>query len=281
MVYISEFLRKGEPPCWPCCNATHDYVVNLARELSKQLIREAKTTKYNVHGKFGIFADGDAIDYNQSGRARQNMEQPWNINYKHTKTRFLFSHLCALTQQRSISTVCEIGFNAGLSAILLLEASRSARVLSYDLADFAWARRADELVRQYYGPTRFPGVAFGNSTAILLEQKRANPAFTCDAAFIDGAKTYRGRLQHLRDIRNVASAGVPVFLDEITAMHCINGSIANRLEHIAACHSLHAGYWESTWAYSVASREGLLRVHECAWPPKLFNVDGICVGELL
>ena len=70
---------------------------------------------------------------------------PWLINYAQVKTRFIFSRLCALSQQRPIRNVCEIGFNAGLSAMLLLEASRTARVLSYDLADFAWARRADEV----------------------------------------------------------------------------------------------------------------------------------------
>ena len=38
---------------------THDHVVTLGRELSKQLVREYNKTKYIVHGLFGIFAAGD------------------------------------------------------------------------------------------------------------------------------------------------------------------------------------------------------------------------------
>jgi hypothetical protein len=175
MPYTYPWLH--EAPCWPCCEVTHEHIVKLARELSKQLIREYNSTRYSVHGLFGIFANGDAIDYTIPGRSRNPGEAPYYTNYNHAKTRFMFSRLCALSRQRTVNTVCEIGFNAGLSALLLLESARSARVLSYDLGNFRWARRADELVRQAYGPSRFPGVAFGNSTAILREQRRRDPTF--------------------------------------------------------------------------------------------------------
>ena len=280
MVYISP--ARSQPPCWPCCNATHDYIVKIARELSAQLIREGEKTRYNAHGLFGIFANGDAIDFNVTGRTRMKDQMPWLLNYHNAKTRFMFSRLCALAQQRQISTICEIGFNAGLSAMLLLETVRSARVLSYDLGDFRWARRADELVVAAYGRARFPGVRFGDSTSILRAQKQADPAFKCDAAFIDGSKKYDGRMQHLLDIRSVATSGVPVFLDEITSMRCINGSIPDVAQHRAECYALNEGYWESTRAYTNAVRSGLLRIVECTWPPRgLQDRDGICLAELL
>lgn len=286
---ITKYSENGgaswikDPPCWPCCMQTHDHVVMLARELSKQLVREYETTHYVVHGLFGIFASGDPIEYNITGRARLPGQRPWYENYEGIKTKFMFSKLCALSQQRQINTICEIGFNAGLSAMLLLESARSARVLSFDLGDFMWARRADELVHQAYG-ARFPGVGFGNSTKLLRQHRHRDPAFNCDAAFIDGAKTYSGRLQHIHDVRSVSQPGVPVFLDEITSQACVNGTYSESgksSEHRQHCYHLSAGYYDSTRAYNYASRMGWLRIIECEWPVRHMNTDGVCLGELL
>ena len=63
-----EFDAIEKAPCWPCCEAGHENAVAIARELSYQLIREANVTRYNVHGLFGIFADGDRINYNATGK---------------------------------------------------------------------------------------------------------------------------------------------------------------------------------------------------------------------
>lgn len=268
-----------DSPCWPCCMETHDHVVMLGRELSKQLVREYNTTKYTVHGLFGIFAAGDPIEYNVTGKLRKPFQRPWNENYEGAKTEFIYTRLCALSQARHISTVCEIGFNAGLSAMLLLESARSAVVRSFDLGDFTWARRANELVRQAYG-SRFPGVVFGDSTKALRRQRADDANFVCDAAFIDGAKTYKGRYQHILDLREVSRPGVPVFLDEITSEACVNGSVPEA-EHRTECLPLSSGYYESTRAYSDACRNGSLRIIECAWPSKLIDKDGVCLGELL
>ena len=103
---ITKYSENGgaswikDPPCWPCCMQTHDHVVMLARELSKQLVREYETTHYVVHGLFGIFASGDPIEYNITGRARLPGQRPWYENYEGIKTKFMFSKLCALSQQR-------------------------------------------------------------------------------------------------------------------------------------------------------------------------------------
>lgn len=183
------------------------------------------------------------------------------------------------------STHAITGFNAGLSAILLLEASRTAQVLSFDLGDFAWARRANGLVREYYGKDRFPGVIFGNSHRTLFElaeqRKLADKeSLRCDAAFIDGAKTFAGRLQHIEDVRAVSPRGARIFLDEVTSQECVDGSLGPD-EHDSTCKRLQPGYYEATRAYTNASRRGIMRVIECAWPPRLKNVDGICMAELL
>ena len=263
-------------PCWPCCEVGHTHAVALARELSSQLIREANSTGYNVHGLFGIFASGDRINHTER-RAP---------DYKHVKTRFIYDRLCELSRSHNISTVCEIGFNAGLSAILLLEATRSARVVSFDLGNFPWAKRAETLVRDYYGQARFPGVIFGEAHTTLreraaLEHQRGRQ-LRCDAAFIDGAKTYTGRLQHIQDVRAVSPARTRIFLDEITSRECVDGSLShNPYDYALHCKGRNGNYYDATRAYSQAVRRGIMRVLDCAWPSHMNGTDGICMAELL
>ena len=280
--FAPEFESVKQSPCWPCCEVGHEHAIALARELSNQLIREANVTKYHVHGLFGIFADGDRINYEAVGKVRPPFGRMVTENYEHAKTRFIYSRLCALSQSHKIETVCEIGFNAGLSAILLLEAAQSARVLSFDLADFPWARRADQLMRARFSRSRFPGVVFGDSHKTLDQQARQEEGGTlrCDAAFIDGAKTYTGRLQHIADLRRFARPGTRVFLDEVTSYACVSGEL-NDTEHLRQCRDINRGYYPSTRAYSHAVNQGHMRILECAWPSRLVDKDGVCVAELL
>ena len=85
-----------------------------------------------------------------------------------TKTRFLYEHVCRLAQQGRANTICEVGFNAGLSALLLLEAAPSARVISFDLGDMPWSGFAANALRAAYdSPRRFIGTVFGDSAATL------------------------------------------------------------------------------------------------------------------
>ena len=330
----AEWDAVRRPSCWPCCEEGHAHAVYLARELSYQLIREYNTTKYNVHGRFGIFADGDRVNYAVTGKPRL----PFGAihvenNYGHTKTRFIYSRLCELNRNNTINTICEIGFNAGLSAILMLEAARSARLVSFDLADFRWAHRADELVRQHYGRRRFPGVVFGDSSLTVATLKDAaaaaaastgdvplvkmdgfegddaarlpksdkqylqrhtrsgiipqalaqaiGPPLHCDAGFIDGAKTFTGRLRHILSMRSVSSPGTVVFMDEVTSKECCDGTFGDGDEHAARCKPLNEGYYDATRAYSHAAKRGLLKVVECDWPNGYNGTDGVCMGVLL
>ena len=163
----------------------------------------------------------------------------------------------------------------------MLEASRSSRVVSFDLGDFKWARRADELVREMYGRRRFPGVVFGDShrTLFATSEHEAGGQLRCDAAFVDGAKTYAGRLQHIRDLRAVSPSGARIFMDEVTSRACVDGTFSNAAEHDENCKKLNLGYYEATRAYTEAVRSGLMRVLECEWPSRTNQTDGVCMAE--
>ena len=135
----------------------HERVVALARALSADLMDAYNRTKYDVHGLFGIFAEADTV------KAGPKAGKLHNINYQGTKTAFMLTRLCQRSRVAEVRTVCEVGFCAGLSAILLLEAAPGATIRSFDLGDLPWSRTADSLIRDAYPTSRFPGVVFGDA----------------------------------------------------------------------------------------------------------------------
>jgi len=246
------------------CAPLHE-VHRLAHAHSQRLIDDRNATGYDVHGLFGIFGNADPIAGKRGRR--------YFTDYGGTKVHFMHEAACAM---RDVQTVCEVGFCAGLSALLLLEALPSATVLSFDLGDLPWARAADALLRSQYGPARFPGVVFGDAATTIRAHHAAHP-FACDAVFVDSAKTYTGRYRALVDLRAVSRAGAHVFMDEVTREDCVNGTHANDRDHKTACYRLNTGYWSAVRAYNLAALEGWLRVRRCAWPRRV-PFDGICLG---
>jgi hypothetical protein len=97
------------------CERGHVHMEQLAHNFSRSLGWQ--------HGKFGIFAN----------------------NYQRVKTRFMFLRVCELARQGRVRSMCELGFNAGLSALLLLEAAPEATLVSFDLGDLAPKATADQL----------------------------------------------------------------------------------------------------------------------------------------
>tara|TARA_Y100000389_G_scaffold43946_1_gene38686 strand:- start:165 stop:842 length:678 start_codon:yes stop_codon:yes gene_type:complete len=221
-----------------------------------------------VHGLFGIFGRGDL----SAGTGRKYFK-----NYEDVKVDFMHAHACRLGRRLRDPTVCEVGFNAGLSALLLLESMPHARVLSFDLGDFPWARPADAILRQQYGPARFPGVVFGDSLVTIPDRVIEQP-FKCDLVFVDGDKSFTGRYGTLANLRKVSRSHAVVFMDEVTTEACVNGTYPQGPEHYTHCAAMDMGYWPSVRAYSRACREGWLRVNHCAWPTRHPH-DGICLGR--
>jgi len=242
-----------------------------ARALSQLLIDSRNVTKYGVHGLFGIFGSGDRIADNPARR--------YFVNYEDTKVDFMYTHACRFAKHVTRPTVCEIGFNAGLSALLLLESIPNARVLSFDLGDLPWSRAADKILRKSYGAARFPGVTFGDSKRTIPQVATKRP-FRCDLSFVDGDKTYQGRYNTLVALRDVASNQSVVFMDEVTSEACVNGTYASdSAQHKRSCAALNHGYWPSVRAYNRACREGWLRVQRCVWPRRHPH-DGLCIGHI-
>ena len=241
-------------------------VEGRAYALSQHLIAHKEITKYDVHGLFGIFARGDRIG---------NRSKRYFLNYEGVKTSFMIEWACRIASTSSVTTVCEVGFCAGLSAVLLLEAVPRAKVVSFDLGDLPWSKFADQYVQNMYSTNRFPGVVFGDAAITIPRMAKTNLTH-CDMVFVDGDKSFEGRLQSLRQLRNASSTGAAVFMDEVTSKVCVDGTIAAPMLE-RRCKFMHVGYWPSVRAYNVAVREGWLRVERCAWPTAA-RADGICMG---
>jgi predicted O-methyltransferase YrrM len=271
-------LAARQERSWPCDDGhLHSHVEHLARALSADLFDDFNRTKYDVHGLFGIFAQEERIAVGpKAGRLH-------NVNYNRTKTFFITSRLCRLAQSvtRPVRSVCEVGFCAGLSTLLLLEAAPGARVTSFDLGDLPWSRAADRLIRRAYPAERFPGVVFGDAAKTIARANSERP-LRCDAVFVDGDKTYDGRLKSIAELRAVSYRGAAVFMDEVTSLVCMNGTFAEvGGEHERHCRALNDGYYASVRAYNHAYRLGWLTIDECVWPKHYRDRDGSCLGRFL
>ena len=108
-------------------------------------------------------------------------------NYEGTKVHFLHEQLCtrgtnevALRKMKQ-PTVCEVGFCAGLSAMLFMESLPRARYVGWDLGDIGWTESNIELMRRAYGE-RFLGVALGFAASTIPLYQQAHPELKCDGA---------------------------------------------------------------------------------------------------
>ena len=257
-----EAVRSSPGPIG-CRPGGFERIDKLARLLSAA--GSGGCSQFGFHGMFGVFSEP------------LKSSPGWISKYKYgsTKSSFIFNETCAHAHASpgELLQICEIGFNAGHTALLFLEAAPAARVLSFDLGDMPWAKKQAALLSRAYGAARFQAV-FGSSdeTVPSYSSRLPKKASKCDVAFSDGGKTESLRLADLRNFRQLARPQALLLFDEITSLACVRGEG----EREDSCGHAWQG---TTYAYHRASREGWLRIDRCAWPPGLEDDDGICAGR--
>ena len=123
-------------------------------------------------------------------------------------------------QSESRTTVCELGFNAGHSALLFLESLPQARVYSFDLCDGPWTlRNADRMAALY--PDRFELIIGDSADTVPAFLSRG---IECDVVFVDGSKEAPHRRKDMALFRSFARKDAVVFLDEISSAACMRGT---------------------------------------------------------
>jgi predicted O-methyltransferase YrrM len=108
---------------------------------------------------------------------------------------------------RGVRHVCEVGFNAGHSAINALATNPNITLVAFDLGALPWSQGMSDFVHQMF-PGRFKYIK-GSSFDTLPQyarQVRSGSAVACDLFFIDGDHSYDGAS---KDFANALQATAP------------------------------------------------------------------------
>ena len=215
-------------------SATIERIENITREHAFQL--HARAPRFRGFGHIGI----------------------WHRSYAGQKSRFMFEQLCYQRLRRGIKQICEVGFNAGESAILFLEAAPEARIISFDIPHkhHPWLRTAAELVQRLYAKDRFE-IVLGDSQKMVPQTAQTRSELRCDVMFIDGGKDRKVRLADLHNFQKLASGPESLLLlDEIVKPECAAGK-----EPLQSCSRWRTPWTQATLAYHEASQAGVIQVN--------------------
>ena len=130
-----------------------------------------------------------------------------------------------LARQPWVRQVCEIGFNAGHSALYWLAANNRTNLLSFDLGFHDYAKvMADYMTSAY--PGRFQ-IVWGDSTKTVPQfvnhLQNSGKMLSCDVIVVDGGHTYEVAIADLRNMRPFARTSRHLLLLDDTpcvASHC-------------------------------------------------------------
>jgi len=113
----------------------------------------------------------------------------------------------------SVRTVLEIGFNAGHSSYVFLDARPDVHVVSFDLGEHSYVSAAKNFIDK-----KFPGrheLVLGDSTITVPQYRLTTPEATFDLAFVDGGHDYAVASADLRNCRSLVSHGGLVVMDDL------------------------------------------------------------------
>jgi predicted O-methyltransferase YrrM len=119
----------------------------------------------------------------------------------------------------TVKTICEIGFNAGHSAAVMLVANPNAHLVAFDTLQYEYSKTTSALMKELF-PDRFTLIV-GDSAETLPQFRQENPDFKCDLIAIDGDHTYEGVLDDLYNMREMASCRNFVLADD-TGFESVN-----------------------------------------------------------
>lgn len=112
----------------------------------------------------------------------------------------------------TVKNICEVGFNAGHSAAIYLNANPQAKVYSFDIGQFSYTRGNAELMKSLF-PDRFEYIS-GPSGETLKQFFEERPDVKCDVISVDGDHSTEGTLADLENFRRLASCRNWVLMDD-------------------------------------------------------------------
>lgn len=112
----------------------------------------------------------------------------------------------------TVKTICEVGFNAGHSAALFLNANPEAKVIAFDIGQFPYTLGNLQLMKDLFGD-RFEYI-LGPSETSVPEFHRQRPEVQCDIISVDGDHSTEGTFSDLANFKPLASCRNWVLMDD-------------------------------------------------------------------
>ncbi|KAL3929057.1 MAG: hypothetical protein SGPRY_002120 [Prymnesium sp.] len=116
----------------------------------------------------------------------------------------------ALATRVQISTICEVGFNAGHSAVVLLSANPTARLEAFDTFSLSHSAASLRLVSRLFPGRVSPHKGLSSDTVPAARLHRP-----CDLVIIDGRHHFEAVLQDFVNFRKHAHPGTLFVFDDI------------------------------------------------------------------
>jgi len=177
-----------------------------------------------------------------------------------------FSMYFHVARGPTVKNICEVGFNAGHSAAVFMNANPEAHMYSFDIGQFPYTRGNAVLMKELF-PDRFEFI-LGSSTESVPTFHQVRPDVKCDVISVDGDHSTEGTFADLKNFREMASCRNWVLMDD-------------------------AGWNSTNSAWQRAKDEGIITQVECfadmnphpdyqfmdfpnnrSWCLGFFNVDG-------
>lgn len=123
--------------------------------------------------------------------------------------------LTAIVQSNPyIHTIGEIGFNAGHSSLVFLEASPHVFVYSFDIMQHDYVPCAKEFIDKRF-PSRHQLIPGDSGQSVPLFKMGKKPYIKFDLIFIDGGHGYRQALLDIENMRDLAYKDTILIIDDI------------------------------------------------------------------
>jgi hypothetical protein len=161
----------------------------------------------------GTWATVDLSDHDEVSRALLQRAHTLSVHvegnsFELRAERQLYKAIARLPR---ISTICEIGLNAGHSAAMWLIANPTAKVVMFDLFEHKYSKAVEEFLRtdaMKYGLVNTDArltTVMGSSLDMVPKFARENPGFKCDLLSVDGGHFSGIPQQDLQNMRLLAN----------------------------------------------------------------------------
>eukprot|EP00953_Heterococcus_sp_UTEX-ZZ885_P001996 1589-Heterococcus_DN1.PRE.3 len=127
-------------------------------------------------------------------------------------------------------TICEIGFNAGHSAIAYLSANPKARIISFDIGHHSYTWKALQVLQHFY-PDASLQLVIGDSARSIPDFIKLNPHIRCDLIFIDGGHEYAQAMADLKNMKALANTqGHVLIIDDVSTIGTVQQAWSQSLQ---------------------------------------------------